>query len=155
MTAFSLRARLHFGANSDLALSLPQSRLCILRARQLPPQREPRRLPPQTAEFPRRKKCSNRFSVNAFHCRGYNPSVKPLKAERLDSSPYTGEPRSAFRQLCACCMRRRRTSHAKVILINFEEHSQQGSKELRAAPDDDFHKKHLRQNFFSDSVKTQ
>ena len=37
MTAFSLRARLHFGANSDLALSLPQSRLCILRARQLCP----------------------------------------------------------------------------------------------------------------------
>ena len=50
MTAFSLRARLHFGANSDLALSLPQSRLCILRARQLPPQREPRRLPPQSTE---------------------------------------------------------------------------------------------------------
>ena len=50
MTAFSFGARLHLGANSDLALSLPQSRLCILRARQLPPQREPRRLPPQSTE---------------------------------------------------------------------------------------------------------
>ena len=46
MTAFSLRARLHFGANSDLALSLPQSR-CFnpFSPRQLPPQREPRALP--------------------------------------------------------------------------------------------------------------
>ena len=51
MTAFSLGARLPLGANSRLALSLPQSRLCILWARQLPPQREPRRLPPQAAEF--------------------------------------------------------------------------------------------------------
>ena len=110
MTAFSLRARLHFGANSDLALSLPQSRLCILRARQLPPQREPRRLPPQTAEF-----------TAAAH---------------------------SYYSL-------RRTSHAEVIPIDLEEHSQQGSEELRAAPDDDFHKKHLRQNFFSGSVKTQ
>ena len=50
MTAFSFGARLHLLANSDLALSLPQSRLCILRARQLPPQREPRRLPPQSTE---------------------------------------------------------------------------------------------------------
>ena len=46
-----------------------------------------RRLPPQSTDFPRRKKCSNRFSVNAVTGRGYNPSVKPLKAERLDSSP--------------------------------------------------------------------
>ena len=37
MTAFSLFARLHLGANSRLALSLPQSRLCILWARQLCP----------------------------------------------------------------------------------------------------------------------
>ena len=37
MTAFSFGARLHLGANSDLALSLPQSRLCILWARQLCP----------------------------------------------------------------------------------------------------------------------
>ena len=51
MTAFSLSARLYFGANSNRALSLPQSRLCILWARQLPPQREPRRLPPQTADL--------------------------------------------------------------------------------------------------------
>ena len=52
MTAFSLGARLHFGANSGLALSLPQSR-CFnpFSPRQLPPQREPRRLPPQATEF--------------------------------------------------------------------------------------------------------
>ena len=31
-----------------------------------------------------------------------------------------------------------------VFLINLKKHSQQGSKKLRAAPDDDFHKKHLR-----------
>ena len=37
MTAFSLGARLYLGANSTLALSLPQSRLCILWARQLCP----------------------------------------------------------------------------------------------------------------------
>ena len=45
MTVFSLGARLHLGANSDLALSLPQSR-CFnsFSPRQLPPQREPRRL---------------------------------------------------------------------------------------------------------------
>ena len=35
MTAFSLRARLHLDVSSSLALSLPQSRLCILWARQL------------------------------------------------------------------------------------------------------------------------
>ena len=88
MTAFSLGACLHLSVSSNLALSLPQSR-CFnpFSPRQLPPQREPRRLPPQSTDFPRRKKCSNRFSVNAFPCRRYNPSVKPLKAERLDSSP--------------------------------------------------------------------
>ena len=43
MTAFSFGARLHLGANSTLALSLPQSR-CFnpFSSRQLPPQREPR-----------------------------------------------------------------------------------------------------------------
>ena len=52
MTAFSLGARLPLGANSRLALSLPQSRLCILWARQLPPQREPRRLPRKPQSLP-------------------------------------------------------------------------------------------------------
>ena len=51
MTAFSLCVHLRLDANSTLALSLPQSRLCILWARQLPPQREPRRLPPQSTRF--------------------------------------------------------------------------------------------------------
>ena len=55
MTAFSLGARLNLGANSRLALSLPQSR-CFnpFSPRQLPPQREPRRLPPQATELQRR-----------------------------------------------------------------------------------------------------
>ena len=45
MTVFSLGARLHLSVSSNRALSLPQSRLCILWARQLPPQREARALP--------------------------------------------------------------------------------------------------------------
>ena len=45
MIPVSFCVRLHLCANSDLAFSLPQSRLCILWARQLPPQREPRALP--------------------------------------------------------------------------------------------------------------
>ena len=51
MTAFSFGVRLHLGANSRLAVSLPQSR-CFnpFSPRQLPPQREPRRLPPQSTE---------------------------------------------------------------------------------------------------------
>ena len=55
MTAFSFGARLHLGANSRLAVSLPQSR-CFnpFSPRQLPPQREPRRLPPQATELQRR-----------------------------------------------------------------------------------------------------
>ena len=35
--------------------------------------------------------------TNAIPCRGYNPSVAPLKAKRRASSPYTGEPRFALR----------------------------------------------------------
>ena len=35
-----------------------------------------------------------KMRVNAVTGRGYNPSVKPSKAERLDSFPYTGEPRT-------------------------------------------------------------
>ena len=55
MTAFSFGARLRLGANSRLAVSLPQSR-CFnpFSPRQLPPQREPRRLPPQATELQRR-----------------------------------------------------------------------------------------------------
>ena len=29
----------------------------------------------KATDFPQRKKCSSRFSVNAMHCRRYNPSV--------------------------------------------------------------------------------
>ena len=111
MTAFSLGARLSLGANSALALSLPQSFVVAKRRQNPAPSSEgAKAAPPQTAEF-----------TAAAH---------------------------SYYSL-------RRTSHAEVILINLEEHSQQGSEELRAAPDDDFHKKHLRQNFFSGSVKTQ
>ena len=45
-------------------------------------------------------KGSQENCVNAMPCRGYNPSVKPSKAERLDSSPYTGEPRSELSSPC-------------------------------------------------------
>ena len=97
MTAFSFSARLHLGANSDLALSLPQSR-CFnpFSPRQLPPQREPRRLPPQGTDLA----LLSKLGANAITGRGYNPSVKPLKAKRLDSSPYTGEPRFALSLPC-------------------------------------------------------
>ena len=55
MTAFSLGARLHLGANSRRALSLPQSR-CFnpFSPRQLPPQREPRRLRRRARRLSRR-----------------------------------------------------------------------------------------------------
>ena len=46
---------------------------------------------------PLMNKGSQENCVNAATGRGYNPSVKPLKAKRLDSSPYTGEPRSVLR----------------------------------------------------------
>ena len=100
MTAFSLRARLHLGANSDLAFSLPQS-YCLnpLCSPTAPSSEGAEAAPPQSTDFPRRKKCSNRFSVNAIIGRRYNPSVKPSKAKRLDSSPYTGEPRFALQTL--------------------------------------------------------
>ena len=55
MTVFSLGARLHLGANSRFALSLPQSR-CFnpFSPRQLPPQREPRRLRRRARRLSRR-----------------------------------------------------------------------------------------------------
>ena len=56
---------------------------------QLPPQREPRRLPPQATDLALRSK----LGVNAIPCRRYNPSVG-----FADSSPYTGEPRFALRK---------------------------------------------------------
>ena len=99
MTAFSLRARLHFGANSDLALSLPQSnplnperldsfapsplaaRASAIRSRTCgrqrlaaslypppaalesqTPQREARRLPPQSIDLA----LLSKFGVNAI-----------------------------------------------------------------------------------------
>ena len=39
-----------------------------------------------------RAKLKRRYSVDAIPCRGYNPSVS-----FADSSPYTGEPRTALR----------------------------------------------------------
>ena len=48
----------------------------------------------------RMKVVGQKMRVNAVTGRGYNPSVKPSKAERLDSSPYTGEPRSALNLPC-------------------------------------------------------
>ena len=90
MTDFSLGARLHLGANSRLALSLPQSR-CFnpFSPRQLPPQREPRRLPPQPTDLA----LLSKLGVNAIPCRRYNPSVKTFG---FATSPYTGEARTAL-----------------------------------------------------------
>ena len=107
MTAFSLRARLHLSVSSNRALSLPQSRLCIFWARQLPPQREPRRLPPQGTDLI----LLSKFGVNAIPCRGYNPSVS-----FADSSPYTGEPRFALHlHQCGTREPRRLPPHATEL----------------------------------------
>ena len=48
----------------------------------------------------------HKMRVNALTGRGYNPSVKPLKTKKLDSSPYTGEPRT--RSVCLAEHRGRR-----------------------------------------------
>ena len=100
MTAFSLGARLPFGANSALALSLPQSFVAAKRRQKPAPSSEgAEAAPPHTTDFPQRKKCSNRFSVNAVTGRRYNPSVfSACETSRKSSSPYTGEPRSALRK---------------------------------------------------------
>ena len=78
MTAFSLSARLNLGVNSSLAFSLPQSR-CFnpFPPRQLPPQREPRRLPPQSTDLG----LLSKLGVDAIPCRGYNPSVTPTACQ--------------------------------------------------------------------------
>ena len=98
MTAFSFSARLHLDVNSTLALSLPQSFVAAKRRQKPAPSSEgAEAAPPHTTDFPRRKKCSNRFSVNAFTGRRYNPSVfSACKTSRKSSSPYTGEPRFAL-----------------------------------------------------------
>ena len=102
MTAFSLAARLNLGANSTLALSLPQSFVAAKRRQKPAPSSEgAEAAPPHATDFPRRKKCSNRFRVTAFPCRRYNPSVfSACKTSRKSSSPYTGEPRSALSSPC-------------------------------------------------------
>ena len=102
MTAFSLGARLPLGANSALALSLPQSFVAAKRRQKPAPSSEgAEAAPPHTTDFPQRKKCSNRFSVNAVTGRRYNPSVfSACETSRKSSSPYTGEPRSALSSPC-------------------------------------------------------
>ena len=48
----------------------------------------------------RRKIVGQKIRVNAMPCRKYNPSVfSACKTSRKSSSPYTGEPRSAFHRL--------------------------------------------------------
>ena len=81
MTASSLGVRLHLGANSDLALSLPQSR-CFnpFSPRQLPPQREPRRLPPRATDSVHRgaeKRSHPCLPSASFSTAAKNPSAKP------------------------------------------------------------------------------
>ena len=81
MTAFSFGARLHLGANSRLAVSLPQSR-CFnpFSPRQLPPQREPRRLPPRATDLVHRgaeKRSHPCLPSASFSTAAKNPSAKP------------------------------------------------------------------------------
>ena len=81
ITAFSFGARLHLRANSDLALSLPQSR-CFnpFSPRQLPPQREPRRLPPRATDSVHRgaeKRSHPCLPSASFSTAAKNPSAKP------------------------------------------------------------------------------
>ena len=104
MTACSLRARLHLDVSSSLALSLPQSSLCILWARQLPPQREPRRL----RRKPRNCKSANeRLFSSSVLCRreaaaleSQTPQREPraLPRQRTDS-PSCATPNSSFTRI--------------------------------------------------------
>ena len=91
MTAFSLGARLHLDVSSNRALSLPQSFVAAKRRQKPAPSSEgAEAAPPHTTDFPQRKKCSNRFSVNAIPCRRYNPSVfSACFTRRKASSPST------------------------------------------------------------------
>ena len=100
MTVFSLGARLHLDVSSSLALSLPQSFVVAKRRQKPAPSSEgAEAAPPHTTDFPQRKKCSNRFSVNAVTGRGYNPSVfSACETSRKASSPCTGEPRRLRRR---------------------------------------------------------
>ena len=71
------------------------------------PQREPRRLPPQTTNLA----LLSKFGVNALPCRGYNPSVSFAA-----SSPCTGEPRNALH------LTRRAKGEPKSALLRLTEH---------------------------------
>ena len=94
MSAFSLGARLHLGANSDLALSLPQSSPQKLKGLTAPSSEGAEAAPPQSTDLA----LLSKFGVNAVTGRRYNPSVfSACKPSRKSSSPYTGEPRFALR----------------------------------------------------------
>ena len=85
--------------NNDTCITLCMpTPWCKQQPRVLSPSVAP--LYPLGAPAPLLKKGSQENGVNAITGRRYNPSVKPLKAERLDSSPYTGEPRSALNLPC-------------------------------------------------------
>ena len=71
------------------------------------PQREQRRLPPQTTNLA----LLSKFGVNALPCRGYNPSVSFAA-----SSPCTGEPRNALH------LTRRAKGEPKSALLRLTEH---------------------------------
>ena len=71
------------------------------------PQREQRRLPPQTTNLA----LLSKFGVNALPCRGYNPSVSFAA-----SSPCTGEPRNALH------LTQRAKGEPKSALLRLTEH---------------------------------
>ena len=156
MTAFSLCVHLRLDANSTLALSLPQSRLCILWARQLCPLavlrscfgyslshlRTAAACLSRCIRHRRRSKAKplrgSRGGSAAGH--GFSFAVKvqrrrytlsgdttPQSRLRRDSSPYTGEPRSALsspcrgqggrdsRSVCLCAYSAFRFSHSALF----------------------------------------
>ena len=98
MTDFSLGARLHLGANSNRAFSLPQSFVAAKR-RQKPA--------PSSEGAEAATAAEHRFSfVVKVRSKRYTVSrIQPLSlfgllTSRKASSPYTGEPRSALRSPC-------------------------------------------------------
>ena len=89
MIPVSFCVRLHLCVSSILAFSLPQSRLQILWARQLPPQREPRVLPRRAQNLP---KCVPRLSPLLAGCP--HPSRCSAKAQHRATFP-KGKARAA------------------------------------------------------------
>ena len=100
MTAFSLGARLPLGANSALALSLPQSFVAAKRRQKPAPSSEgAEAAPPQGTDLA----LLSKLGINAITCRGYNPSVFSAFIVRGRQVCGRGTPGCP---MAACCIRR-------------------------------------------------